>query len=123
MVTSERVFTVSEVARALRISDETVRRKIEAGKLTALEVSSKPRKTYRLLFSDLTAWLGAEQAKAIFGVGQALDEVREQLLQLPESQRLQIIEEAVAWAKAERKVPEPTGKTPSQEEIRKRFGQ
>lgn len=121
MVVGERVFTVSEVAKALRISDETVRRKIEAGELAALEVTSRPRKTYRLLFRDLAAWLGPEQAGAIFGVGASLDEVRARLMQLPEPERMQVVEEAVAWVKAGRKKPEPTGKTPTPAEVRERF--
>jgi excisionase family DNA binding protein len=118
---TNQVFTIAEVAKVLRVSDETIRRKIIAGELEAIEVSSKPRKTYRIAPYALVRWLGAEKAREAFGIGQGLHELREAFLSVPEEERMQIIEEALVWAKARRPEPELTGRVLSAEEIRERF--
>ena len=100
-------FTLTEVARALRISDETIRRRIASGELTALEVAAGSRKTYRLLFRDLVAWLGPERANAHFGLGALLDEVRAQLAHLSPDERIQVLEEALVWAQNDQDSQEP----------------
>jgi excisionase family DNA binding protein len=115
------VFTIAEIARVLRVSDETIRRKISAGELEAVEVSSTPRKTYRIPEYALVRWLGAEKAKQLFGVRHGFEEFRELLLKIPEKERIEILEEAVVWARAQRPEPELTGRVLTKEEIAERF--
>jgi excisionase family DNA binding protein len=117
---TNQVFTIAEVAKVLRVSDETIRRKIVAGELEAIEVSSAPRKTYRLSYHELENWLGADEAQRLFGKS-GLDELRERFLKVPEKERMQIIGEAIAWAKAQRTEPELAGRVLTPEEIRERF--
>ncbi|MCL6527268.1 MAG: helix-turn-helix domain-containing protein [Thermaceae bacterium] len=123
MVAQEPVYTVAEVARILRVSDETIRRKVSSGELGAVEVSSGRRKQYRILYRDLVAWLGPEQARALFGVGEGLREVRAFFERLPESEREVLLQEALAWARARQPEPSETGRTLSPEQIRQRFPQ
>jgi excisionase family DNA binding protein len=115
------VFTVAEIAKVLRVSDETIRRKIVAGELEAIEVSSTPRKTYRIPEYALVRWLGAEKAKQLFGVRHGFEEFRELLLKIPEHERTELLEEAVAWARAQRPEPELTRRTVTKEQIAERF--
>ncbi len=115
------VFTIAEVARVLRVSNETIRRKIISGELEAVEVSSTPRKTYRIHPRAIVRWLGPEKAREYFGIGQGFHELRELFLKVPEEERMQIIDEAIAWAKAQRPEPELTGRVLTKEEIAERF--
>ncbi len=115
------VFTVAEVAKTLRVSDETIRRKIIAGELEAIEVSSKPRKTYRIAPYALVRWLGAEKARDLFGIKNALDDMREAFLKVPEQELEDILTEAVAWARSQVPERQLTGRVLSPEEIRERF--
>ena len=56
------VYTPSEVARVLRINEETVRRAIRTRKLTALHVGDQ----YRLSASDLGKWIGMDRYLELF---------------------------------------------------------
>ena len=115
------LYTVSEVAHALRISSETVRRKIAQGELRAIEVSQTPRKQYRILSRDLSLWLGEEQARAVFGVGEALVTLRSAFAQLGENDRTVLLYEAKAWARARTPERDRVGRTVSAEAIAERF--
>ncbi len=115
------VFTIAEVAKVLRVSDETIRRKIIAGELEAIEVSSKPRKTYRIAPYALVRWLGAEKANDLFGVQEGFEEFRSLLLKIPETERDQLMEDALAWARTHRPERQLTGRVATPEEIQKRF--
>lgn len=115
------MFTVAEVARALRVSDETIRRKIGMGELEAIEVSSGVRKQYRILYRDLVAWMGADKARALFGLGEGLEEFRTFFLSIPEPERSKLIEQAIGWARSQRPQPEPTGRVLTPKQIRERF--
>jgi excisionase family DNA binding protein len=121
MVISEPVFTIAEVAKALRVSDETIRRKIEAGEITAIEVTSKPRKTYRILYQDLMAWLGQDKTEALFKRGEAFDEFRTLFADMTEAEQEALISEAVSWVKAKKPKREQIGKTLGKEELKQRF--
>ncbi len=115
------VFTIAEIARVLRVSDETIRRKIVSGELEAVEVSSTPRKTYRILDYALVRWLGSEKAYQLFGVRHGFEELRELFLKVPEPERTEILEEAIAWARSQRPEPELTGRVLTKEEIAERL--
>jgi excisionase family DNA binding protein len=118
---TNQVFTIAEVAKVLRVSDETIRRKIIAGELEAIEVSKKPRKIYRIPPYALVRWLGAEKASTFFGVQDGFEELRDFLLDIPEAERDQLIEDALAWARARRPERQLTGRVATPEEIQKRF--
>ncbi len=115
------VFTVSEVAASLRLSDETVRRKIQTGELGAMQIGTGSRKALRILARDLVQWLGPESAHSVFGIGQGLDVLEEALVGLEPAAQEQLIERAKAFAKERTPERELTGRTVSPEEIAKRF--
>jgi excisionase family DNA binding protein len=50
---AERFYTISEVARVLEVSDQSIRRWVKAGELRAF----KPKKEYRIAESDLQEFL------------------------------------------------------------------
>ncbi len=118
---TEPVYTIAEVASALKISSETVRRRIVSGELHAIEIGADPRRQYRILARDLNAWIGAEAARAIFGIGQGLDALREAFAGLNDTERSVLIDEAQVWAKSKTNKPELVGRTVSLEEIKTRF--
>lgn len=49
----EQLYTIDEVARMLRLHRNTVKRKIDAGELVAMQVGRE----YRIRESDLTAYM------------------------------------------------------------------
>ena len=114
------VFTPHEVASVLRVSPETIRRKIQAGELNALELGGSERKQYRILLSDLVAWLGDERVRSLFGIGQAATTVREAFADVSEAHLDEALAEA---ARARPKIikRKTTQPTPSRQEIAKRF--
>ena len=118
---TEPVYTIAEVATALKISTETVRRRIVSGELHAIEIGGDPRRQYRILARDLTAWIGAEAARAVFGIGQGLESLREAFAGLNDTERSTLIDEAQAWAKSKTNKPKLVGRTASLEEIKTRF--
>jgi excisionase family DNA binding protein len=93
------VFTIAEVATALRFSDETIRRKIQNGELKAIQISSGSRMTFRILARDLVVWLGAETAQKVFGVGQGLLEIETAFAQLQPTESEQLIANAISQVK------------------------
>ncbi len=56
------IYTSAEVANALRVSEESVRREIRRGTLTAARIGNQ----YRLTANDLAAWLGESRYHEIF---------------------------------------------------------
>jgi excisionase family DNA binding protein len=118
----QHVFTVAEVANALRVSAETVRRKIESGELQAIEFSKGQRKQYRVLLSHLEQWLGQAQAQAVFVQGDIFEQISQLFADLTDSERDQLAADATAWAKTQRSEQPLTGKTVSAEDIAMRFG-
>jgi excisionase family DNA binding protein len=62
------VYTPAEVARALRVNEETVRREIRRDQLGAVQVGRQ----YRITVPDLIAWLGQERYLELFRPHEAL---------------------------------------------------
>ncbi|MGM9319351.1 helix-turn-helix domain-containing protein [Deinococcus aquaticus] len=60
------VYTVGEVARRLKISPETLRRRICAGELEAIAFAGGLRKHHRITSRQLRTWLGDEVYAALF---------------------------------------------------------
>jgi excisionase family DNA binding protein len=56
------IYTSSEVANALRVSEESVRREIRRGTLTAARIGNQ----YRMTANDLAAWLGESRYRELF---------------------------------------------------------
>lgn len=112
---------MAEVAAALRVSSETIRRKIASRELKAVEVSSGPRRQYRLLARDLAAWLGPDTASAVFGVGAGLDALEAAFAPLTPKAREALLEEAKSWARERAPEREFAGRTASPEEIARRL--
>ena len=121
MLQNEPVYTIAEVASALKLSSETVRRRITSGELHAIEIGGLPRRQYRILARDLAAWIGEDAAKAVFGIGHGLDALQTAFADLEPKARAALIDEAQTWARAKTVAPAATGRTVSREEISKRF--
>ena len=121
MLQTEPVYTISEVANALKLSSETVRRRITSGELHAIEIGGLPRRQYRILARDLAAWIGEDAAKAVFGIGHGLDALQAAFADLEPKARTALIDEALTWARAQTTAPAATGRSVSREEIGKRF--
>jgi len=121
-VESQAVYTPQEIASVLRVSAETIRRKIALGELGALEVGGRERKQYRILAQDLVSWLGADRARALFGIGSAATEIRQALERVPTETLEAVLSEAVARARQEQPEPQgPFAPTPTLAEIAVRF--
>jgi excisionase family DNA binding protein len=120
-VQTEIVYTVAEIATALKVSSETIRRRIVEGELHAIEIGGSPRRQYRVLAKDLSAWIGPEAAASIFGIGRGLDQLQKAFALLEPSEREALINEAQAWARAQMPTPKPTGRVASRELISSRF--
>jgi excisionase family DNA binding protein len=58
---AERFYTISEVARRLEVSDQSIRRWVKAGELRAY----KPKKEYRIAESDLEEFLKERQVPLV----------------------------------------------------------
>ena len=115
------VFTVSDIATGLRMSDETIRRKIQNGELNAFQVGNGSRKTLRILAQDLVQWLGSDVAKSVFGIGEGLAELERAFAVLEPKEREALIARATAFAKETAPKRTLTGRTVSKEEIAARF--
>ena len=116
------LYTVSEVASALRVSSETIRRKIAQGELRAVEVTRTPRKQYRIAARDLAAWLGEAQAREVFGVGEALVTLHAVFADLPDADQAALLGEAKAWARERLPERERVGRAVSADALAERFG-
>lgn len=115
------IFTVAEVASSLRISDETIRRKILKGELKAIELSSGSRTTFRILGTELVRWLGSNTARQLFGLGEGLLEIEKALSPLEPKEREELISAAIAAAKAKAPARKKVGRAATPEEIAARF--
>jgi excisionase family DNA binding protein len=115
------VYTIAEIATGLKMSDETIRRKIQKGELRALEIGNGNRKTLRILPKDLVNWIGVANAREIFGIGEGLEELRKAFLVLEPEEREALIAEAFAHARANTPERALTGRELTREEIKERF--
>ena len=115
------VFTVADVAEGLRMSDETIRRKIQSGELHAFQVGQGNRRTLRILAQDLVQWLGPDVARSVFGIGDGLAELERAFAVLEPDDREALIAQAVAFAKETSPERALTGRTLDAKEIKARF--
>ena len=119
---AQTIFTPQEVAAALRVSSETIRRKIVSGELHALEVGGKERKQYRIFSQDLVQWLGQERASVLFGFSRAVNELQVAWANVSDAEFDATLEEAIRHARDSRATPEgPFGAALTPEEIAERF--
>lgn len=119
---TQQVFTLQEVATVLRVSSETIRRKIVSGELHALEVGGKERKQYRIFGQDLVDWLGQERAGQLFGLSVVVAELRTALEGVSDAELDHTLEEALKNSRDQRAVPPGSVlPMPSREEIAERF--
>jgi excisionase family DNA binding protein len=113
------VFTPSEVAQVLRVNEETVRREIRRGNLSALRVGNQ----YRMAPSDLAKWLGDERFLELFTPLEALSG----LLGsggLAEKEATRLAEKAVKDTRTELwSSRAKTGIAPSATDVRKRIAE
>lgn len=115
------VYTISEIATGLKMSDETIRRKIQSGELRALQIGNGNRKTLRVLPKDLVNWLGVANAREIFGIGEGLEELRQAFLVLKPEEREALIAEAFAHARANTPERALTGRVMTGEDWKAQF--
>jgi len=120
-VMDKNVYSVNEVADALSMSGETIRRKIASGDLRAIEIGGKKRKQYRILAKDLIAWLGEDNAHEIFGFAKGLKALGELFKPLSSSERSELISEANQWARSQIAEAKVTGNSLTKEEIASRL--
>jgi excisionase family DNA binding protein len=107
------VYTPEDVARRLRVSEETVRREIRGQQLPAQRIG----KQYRIAASDLKAYLGevrfAEWFLQEFPLQQAIGGGG-----LPEAQAHALAEQAVRQVRAERPAPDKGRTAPDKATIK-----
>lgn len=121
---SQTVFTPVEVAQVLRVTSETIRRKIISGELGAIEVGGEKRKQYRITLSDLNRWLGPERSGQLFGAAAGLHALGETLAQADDHFFEEELPEIIQKVRAERRLPAANAylPTPTPEEIQRKFG-
>jgi excisionase family DNA binding protein len=107
------VYTPEDVARRLRVSEETVRREIRARHLTAQRVG----KQYRIASSDLKTYLGEARFEEWFLRG---NDLRDAVGSggLSENEAITFAEQAVRQVRNSKPNPEPGRPAPSKSEIR-----
>jgi len=116
------LLTVSEAAKLLHISDDTVRRQIKEGDLEAIQIGTTPtgRPRYRIPKAAVEHKLRRSAPVET----PALDQLREVFSVLSDQEREDLIEQAIRWAREKRRaVPDDTPRRPepSREEIERRF--
>ena len=121
---TQTVFTPVEVAQVLRVTSETIRRKIISGELGAIEVGGEKRKQYRITLSDLNRWLGPERSEQLFGAAAGLHVLGEALAQADDQFFEEELPAIVQRVRAQRRLPADDTylPTPTPEEIQRKFG-
>jgi excisionase family DNA binding protein len=107
------VYTPEDVARRLRVSEETVRREIRAQHLSAQRIG----KQYRISSSDLVSYLGEARFEEWF---MRENDLRDAIGSggLPEDEAIAFAERAVREVRDLRPDPLPGQKAPSPREVR-----
>lgn len=110
----EALLTVSEVARLLHVSDDTVRRQIKEGDLEAIQIGTTPkgRPRYRIPQAVVEDKLGRRTTVKT----PSLDRLREAFSVLTDEEQTDLIERAIRWAREQApdepdeapRLPEPT---------------
>ena len=121
---SKSVFTPVEVAQVLRVTSETIRRKIISGELGAIEVGGEKRKQYRITFSDLSRWLGPERSAQLFGADAGLHVLGEALAKVDDRYFEEEVPSIIQKVRAQQTLPATDSylPTPTPEEIQRKFG-
>ena len=101
------VYTPAEIAVVLRISEKSVRREIQRGRLSAVRIGNQ----YRISPGNLIAWLGRTTFHELFTPLEGLDEAEATATAI----------RVIAQVRAERPVlKRPTQAAPGPEEVRRR---
>ena len=109
-----RVYTPAEIARSLKVGEETIRREIKRGRLSAIKVGNQ----YRATAGDLIKWLGEARYVELF-------ESEDALLGLlgagglEEEEATRLAGELVRRVRRER-VQKPAEPAPAPDEVRQR---
>lgn len=121
---SQVVFTPVEVAQVLRVTSETIRRKIISGELGAVEIASGKRKQYRITLTDLSRWLGPERSAQLFGADAGLHVLGEALARVDDRYFEEELPEIIRQVRTEQPLPAADSylPTPTPEEIQQKFG-
>lgn len=98
-----RLLTVQQAAKLLHVSDDTVRRQIKEGALEAIRVRTTPtgRAQYRIPVQAVRQVLG-NTALALHEEADVFEPLREAFAHLTESEREDLIDRAVQWARERR---------------------
>ena len=122
ILSPEPVYTVAEVASALKLSTETVRRRIASGELDAIEIGTDAqRRQYRIPTKSLVAWLGADAVRDVFGIGRGLQALHDAFADVDSDARAALIDEAQRWARAQSVIEKPAQRSVTPTEIAARF--
>ena len=118
------VFTPVEVAQVLRVTSETIRRKIISGELGAIEVGGTKRKQYRITLVDLNRWLGPERSAQLFGADAGLQAVGEALAHADDRFFEEELPEIIQQVRAQRPLPTADAylPAPTPADIQRKFG-
>lgn len=114
------LYTLSEVANVLRVSKETIRRKVVQKEIAAIEITGAPKKQYRILHSELERWLGENAVQELFVKPTTFD-LPNLFEGMSDDAINSLINEAKAWAREHTSTPIPEEKIPTAEEIKERF--
>jgi excisionase family DNA binding protein len=125
------LLTVQEAAKLLRLSDDTVRRQIKEGTLSAIRVRTTPtgRAQYRIPAPVVDRILGTSALGVQFEEGDPFKALRQAFSGLNETERDALIEQAVQWARAQPSSQESPSSAArpdsalSDEHLRERFAQ
>ncbi len=106
------IYTPEDVARRLRVSEETVRREIRGNHLNAQRIG----KQYRISAGDLKDYLGDERFTEWF---LQTEHLRLAIGSggLPEAQAIALAQKAVRQVRETRPAPALSGKAPSKAEV------
>jgi excisionase family DNA binding protein len=106
------IFTPEDVARRLRVSEETVRREIRGNHLNAQRIG----KQYRISAGDLKAYLGDARFTEWF---LQANDLRDAIGSggLPEAEAIALADKAVRQVREERPAPAAGQKAPTKAEI------
>ena len=116
------LLTVSEVARLLHVSDDTVRRQIKEGALKAIRVRTTPtgRAQYRIPVQAVQQVLG-NTARALHEEADVFEPLREAFAHLTDEEREGLTDRAVRWARERRPLDDrPRASALTREELEQR---
>ena len=117
---TKRLYTLNEVADMLRVSKETIRRKVIKKEINAIEVTGAPKKQYRILHSELERWLGPDTVQELFVKPTTFD-LPSLFEGMSDEEIDELVNKAKAWAREHTSAPKPEESTPTPDEIKAHF--